>query len=261
VRNAQAAGAKVILIVTSSLLTSSIHFDSSIHTPTALITQTTGRALLHAVDEGRSVEGSFTVKLDRSHDGGKGSANTQYKNWQFGSVRHWGEMSRGAWTLTVSDQYTMREESVGVWNKWELLIHGRAVTFQPTTIPSPTPHPTFTPTPVPPPSPFFPEFPGTFTLTGLFDVYSPTDVVEEPLGRGRGMEALLAVSVAVFCVFFVLLFGRFLDYHLDPEGAYSRDHSKEEEKDILNGDEETETSFFEAEEVRDGEKDSEYPYY
>ena len=47
-----------------------------------------------------------------------------YNEWQFNSVQHWGEISKGTWTLEVYDDGNQDE---GIWNHWELVIHGTEV--------------------------------------------------------------------------------------------------------------------------------------
>ena len=47
-----------------------------------------------------------------------------YNDWQFNSVQHWGEISEGTWTLEVYDDGNQDE---GIWNHWELVIHGTEV--------------------------------------------------------------------------------------------------------------------------------------
>jgi len=47
-----------------------------------------------------------------------------YNEWQFNSVQHWGEISAGTWTLEVYDDGNQDE---GIWNHWELVIHGTQV--------------------------------------------------------------------------------------------------------------------------------------
>ncbi len=52
------------------------------------------------------------------------STNTcgEYKNWQFGSVRHLDESSRGTWQLFVKDS---RAGKSGVFNQWKMTVYGR----------------------------------------------------------------------------------------------------------------------------------------
>jgi subtilisin-like proprotein convertase family protein len=52
----------------------------------------------------------------RPADGG-----TQFANWRFSSVRHWGETAAGTWTLRVSDRAA---GLVGTWNGWKLRLYG-----------------------------------------------------------------------------------------------------------------------------------------
>ena len=45
----------------------------------------------------------------------------QYKDWPFGSVRHFGESSQGDWTLSIQDQ---RAGDTGTFEFWELQLYG-----------------------------------------------------------------------------------------------------------------------------------------
>ncbi|KAL6047874.1 hypothetical protein QOT17_021381 [Balamuthia mandrillaris] len=47
-----------------------------------------------------------------------------FYDWPFGSVRHWGETSKGTWTLNVVD--TSRVAVQGLLNRWKLNIYGHA---------------------------------------------------------------------------------------------------------------------------------------
>jgi subtilisin-like proprotein convertase family protein len=49
-----------------------------------------------------------------------GDTHTSYA-WTFGSIRHWGENSQGAWTLNVKDGKT---GETGTWTRWSLAIYG-----------------------------------------------------------------------------------------------------------------------------------------
>ena len=51
-------------------------------------------------------------------------SGNNYNEWQFNSVQHWGEISEGTWTLEVYDDGNQDE---GIWNHWELVIHGTEV--------------------------------------------------------------------------------------------------------------------------------------
>ena len=42
-------------------------------------------------------------------------------NWRFSSVRHWGELAAGTWTLRVAD---VAPENTGTWNSWSLRVYG-----------------------------------------------------------------------------------------------------------------------------------------
>ena len=48
----------------------------------------------------------------------------RYTNWRFGSLRHLGEYSKGAWRLKVQD---LREGAEGIWKSWRLIIHGHRI--------------------------------------------------------------------------------------------------------------------------------------
>lgn len=50
-----------------------------------------------------------------------GDNGDNYDRWVFTSARHWGEASRGEWTLEVSDPVA---GTVGTWNGWELRLYG-----------------------------------------------------------------------------------------------------------------------------------------
>jgi subtilisin-like proprotein convertase family protein len=52
--------------------------------------------------------------------------NNNYNNWRFSSVRHWGELSQGQWTLQVSD---LAAPDTGTFNSWQLILHVRPLTF------------------------------------------------------------------------------------------------------------------------------------
>lgn len=47
-------------------------------------------------------------------------SNADY-NWKFMSVRHWGELSAGNWTLTVSD---LKSGNTGTFDAWGLMLYG-----------------------------------------------------------------------------------------------------------------------------------------
>ncbi len=48
-----------------------------------------------------------------------------YNNWLFTSARHWGESSKGGWTLQVSDETALIS---GLWTSWQLRLYGTPVT-------------------------------------------------------------------------------------------------------------------------------------
>lgn len=45
----------------------------------------------------------------------------RYSHWRFGTLRHLGESSMGAWRLSVQDR---RAGDVGTWKTWRLTLHG-----------------------------------------------------------------------------------------------------------------------------------------
>ena len=48
-------------------------------------------------------------------------------NWRFTSARHWGEPSRGEWTLKVRDKNPGNDSDDNKWTNWKLNIHGTAM--------------------------------------------------------------------------------------------------------------------------------------
>lgn len=64
-----------------------------------------------------SPAGTRSILAER-HSSGR---TFSYDNWRFGSTRHLGERSRGAWTLTVRD---LSAEDTGTFTGWRLEIHG-----------------------------------------------------------------------------------------------------------------------------------------
>ncbi len=46
-----------------------------------------------------------------------------YQDWKFMSVRHWGESSRGAWTLRVADLF-QGDDASGTFDSWQLILYG-----------------------------------------------------------------------------------------------------------------------------------------
>jgi len=48
-------------------------------------------------------------------------ANNNYADWRFSTVQHWGEDSRGQWTLSIEDQ---GNNDVGTLNEWGLVLYG-----------------------------------------------------------------------------------------------------------------------------------------
>lgn len=71
------------------------------------------------------------LATERLSDAGSG-----FNRWRFGSVRHWGELAGGTWTLTVTDRVT---GNVGVLTSWRLSIFGTAPPPPPPPPPPPAP--------------------------------------------------------------------------------------------------------------------------
>ncbi|NJP06456.1 MAG: S8 family serine peptidase [Chloroflexaceae bacterium] len=53
-----------------------------------------------------------------------GDPNSNYDQWRFMSVRHWDELSAGAWRLELIDRGA---EDEGIFVSWELILHGTVV--------------------------------------------------------------------------------------------------------------------------------------
>ncbi|HYW77925.1 MAG TPA: FG-GAP-like repeat-containing protein, partial [Thermoguttaceae bacterium] len=66
-----------------------------------------------------SPSGTQSILAERHTD----PANAQYNSWVFTSVRNWGEMAEGDWTLTVRDLSGL-DSNVGTWNSWSLTAYG-----------------------------------------------------------------------------------------------------------------------------------------
>lgn len=49
-------------------------------------------------------------------------ANSDFPNWKFTSIRHWGELASGTWSIRVSDGTSA---DTGTFASWRLIIHGR----------------------------------------------------------------------------------------------------------------------------------------
>jgi len=47
--------------------------------------------------------------------------NPDYPGWKFTTVRHWGELARGVWTLKVAD---VLAQDTGTFDSWQLILHG-----------------------------------------------------------------------------------------------------------------------------------------
>ena len=63
-----------------------------------------------------SPSGTKSILAEKHDDGGN-----NFNNWRFGSVQHWGEDSRGEWSLSLEDQ---GNGDSGTLNDWELIIYG-----------------------------------------------------------------------------------------------------------------------------------------
>jgi subtilisin-like proprotein convertase family protein len=53
--------------------------------------------------------------------------NADYSQWTFTTNRDWDEVSKGTWTLKVTDE---SGEDIGMWNSWKLNIYGSAITSE-----------------------------------------------------------------------------------------------------------------------------------
>lgn len=73
-----------------------------------------------------SPEGTESILAEMHSDPGD-----DYNNWVFSSVRHWGELALGDWTLRVSDEF---EGDEGIWNSWQINVYGTAASNSPTDI-------------------------------------------------------------------------------------------------------------------------------
>ena len=63
-----------------------------------------------------SPSGSQSVLAEKHDDSGN-----NFNNWRFGTVQHWGEDSRGEWSLSLEDQ---GNGDSGTLDEWELIIYG-----------------------------------------------------------------------------------------------------------------------------------------
>ena len=63
-----------------------------------------------------SPSGTRSILAEKHGDGGN-----NFNNWRFGTVHHWGEDSRGEWSLSLEDQ---GNGDSGTLNDWELIIYG-----------------------------------------------------------------------------------------------------------------------------------------
>lgn len=94
-----------------------------------------------------------------------------YSGWKITTLRHLDEGSAGTWTLRVADGYP---QNAGVWNSWQLIIHGRSGDPPPTATPTNTPTATNTPTnTATPTATFTPTFTPTPTNT-FTPTFTPT---------------------------------------------------------------------------------------
>ena len=69
-------------------------------------------------------------QLAEVHD----DTNANYSQWTFSSVRHWGELAQGTWTLHVRDG---KSDTSGTLNETELTLYGAAIPTPQVTITSP----------------------------------------------------------------------------------------------------------------------------
>ncbi len=51
----------------------------------------------------------------------RSDSTSNYSNFVFTSVRHWGELSDGDWTVHIADE---RPSNIATWNSFELRVHG-----------------------------------------------------------------------------------------------------------------------------------------
>ena len=76
-----------------------------------------------------SPKGTHSI-LSEQHFNGHATVNygqDQNKlNWVFTSVRHWGEMAAGEWTLEVADKKEYHPQ-LSYWTNWELNLYGTAI--------------------------------------------------------------------------------------------------------------------------------------
>jgi subtilisin-like proprotein convertase family protein len=71
-----------------------------------------------------------------------GDTGAGFAAWRFRSVRHWGEMAAGRWTLTIADRAA---GTTGTFDSWTLRVYGAAGV-------APPPPPPIQPPPLPPPA-------------------------------------------------------------------------------------------------------------
>ncbi len=66
-----------------------------------------------------SPDGTQSILADKHSDSGD-----NYSNWTFTSARHWDEIAKGAWTISVQD---MAHQDSGTFLSWKLTVYGTAV--------------------------------------------------------------------------------------------------------------------------------------
>lgn len=67
-----------------------------------------------------SPDGTQSVLAEPHND-----LNADYNQWTFTTNRDWDEVSKGTWTLSVTDE---KGDNIGTWNSWKLNIYGSAIT-------------------------------------------------------------------------------------------------------------------------------------
>ena len=66
-----------------------------------------------------SPDGTQSVLAEQHND-----PNANYSSWTFSSVRHWDEIAKGTWTLSVTDSVS---GTTGTLNSWQLKVYGTAL--------------------------------------------------------------------------------------------------------------------------------------
>lgn len=102
--------------------------DASITITAIMVGLETGMAMLDELSRNVSVHAAIQGNVI------KDNTMLQYKNWPFGTVRHWGESPNGTWTLTVTDRYTgIKTDSQGDFSSWQIVIwNNNTSDFSPT---------------------------------------------------------------------------------------------------------------------------------